>query len=304
MKGKTTIIIFGIVILFILIYNGFQNRSIVNMKKVDSTNTWTEQEGIEELVLQENETAREFMESTEEEGGSSQTSTEETPKYTKMFPDLYTVYGKPAKLDKTKKVVYLTFDDGPSENTYKVLDILEEENIHATFFLVGSEIGKKEEASLKRMVNEGHTIGIHTYSHMCDEIYCSVERYLDDFNTVYQQIYDITGMRVNIYRFPWGSNNRYGKRIKGALMDEMQRRGFSCYDWNVDTKDSIGRPSAYSIKRNIAKDLDRQTQPIILMHDSGINDLSANVLPDIIKMIRDKGYEFDTLDHREPYQFP
>ncbi len=233
---------------------------------------------------------------------NSQTSADQLD-YTKMFPDLYTVYQEPEKA-KGKRIAYLTFDDGPSENTYKVLDTLESMDVRATFFIVGSSIKKEEENCLIRMVNEGHTIGIHTYSHMCNEIYCSVERFLEDFNMVYQQIYDITGDRVHIYRFPWGSNNGYSKKIKDALMSEMERRGFTCFDWNVSANDSVGKPTYSSIMKNIKKDLSRQDYPIILMHDSSINDLTVQMLPDIIKLLKEKGYEFDTLDHREGYTFP
>lgn len=223
--------------------------------------------------------------------------------YTTLFPDLYTVYNIPNDMEKDKKIVYLTFDDGPSSNTFDILDILEEMNVTATFFIVGSSITPEGEDALIRMANEGHTIGIHTYSHICDQMYCSVERFLDEYNTVYQQIYDITGQRANIYRFPWGSNNGYSKGIKDTLLDEMERRGFTCYDWNVDSNDSVGRPTAYSIRHNVEKDLEAHDYPIILMHDSGINKLTVQQLPSIIKMIKDKGYEFDTLDKREPYLF-
>ena len=235
--------------------------------------------------------------------GSSQTSTDKAPDYKRMYPNLYTEVLLPKEVKKDRKVAYLTFDDGPSENTFKVLDILEEKNIKATFFIVGSAIKKKNEDSLVRMQHEGHTIGIHTYSHLCNQIYCSIERYLEDFNTVYQQILDITGERVHIYRFPWGSKNIYSKNIRSALMDEMQRRGFTCYDWNVDTKDSVGRPTPQSILRNLRKDIKNKNQPIVLMHDSTINDMSVRVLPDVIKLLEEMGYEFDTLDNREPYQF-
>jgi peptidoglycan/xylan/chitin deacetylase (PgdA/CDA1 family) len=252
-------------------------------------------QSLELIAVMENEMA--------EDDPSSQTSTEKVPDYTRMYPNLYTIYSVPKEMEAGRKIAYLTFDDGPSENTFKVLDILEEKDIKATFFIVGSAIKKNNEGSLERMLHEGHTIGIHTYSHMCNEIYCSVERFLDDFNTVYQQIYDITGERVNIYRFPWGSNNGYSKNIKDALMDEMERRGFTCYDWNVDTNDSVGKPSSYSILRNIRRDIKNQDQPIILMHDSSINDLSVQMLPDVIKLLEELGYEFDTLDKREPYQF-
>lgn len=228
---------------------------------------------------------------------------DEEQDYTTLFPTLYTIYDVPDSPEKGKRIAYLTFDDGPSSITFEILDILEEMNIHATFFIVGSAITQEGEDALRRMINEGHTIGIHTYSHLCNEIYCSIERFLDDYNTVYQQIYNITGKRANIYRFPWGSNNGYSRGIKDTLINEMNRRGFSCYDWNVDSNDSVGRPTVYSIKRNVAKDLDAHDFPIILMHDSGINELTVQTLPEIIEMIRDKGYDFDTLDNRKPYLF-
>jgi peptidoglycan/xylan/chitin deacetylase (PgdA/CDA1 family) len=239
----------------------------------------------------------------EDDTGDSKSSMEEIPDYKKLFPDLYTEYALPETMEEEKKIAYLTFDDGPSSNTFEILDVLEEMDVKATFFIVGSSIDEEGEVCLKRMVNEGHTIGIHTYSHLCSEIYCSIERYLDDFNRVYQQVYEITGERVNIYRFPWGSNNGYSKGIKDSLITEMERRGFTCYDWNVDANDSVGKPTYYSIQKNIEKDIKNQKYPIILMHDSVINDLTVRSLPGIINMISDKGYEFDTLDKREPYLF-
>lgn len=288
---------FAILILGILITGIVsQDRSKLQPNLEETLPVWNDYQSTELLATMENDMAK-------KESDSSLTSTEKVPDCTKLFPNLYTVYESPVKTEEKKKIAYLTFDDGPSENTFKVLDLLEKLDVKATFFIVGSSIDDGGEDCLKRMVNEGHTIGIHTYSHLCNEIYCSIERYLDDFNTVYLQIHDITGEWVNIYRFPLGSNNKYSKGIKDALMEEMDRRGFSCYDWNVSADDSLGRPTAYSIRHNIQKDLRRFDRPIILMHDSIINDLTVQTLPDIIKMISDYGYEFDTLDHREPYQF-
>ncbi|MDF2537778.1 MAG: hypothetical protein K0S76_799 [Herbinix sp.] len=283
--------------LFILILS--QERTEKMSTKEESAYTWKEIDSTVLMAELENKMAQERQ---EEE--NSQTSMDEVPDYTKMFPDLYTEYQTPKEMDKDKKIAYLTFDDGPSENTFEILDILEERDIKATFFIVGSAIKNDRDDSLKRMIYEGHTIGIHTYSHQCNEIYCSIERFLEDFNLVYEQIHEITGERVNIYRFPWGSNNGYSKGIKDALMEEMERRGFTCYDWNVSADDSIGHPTAYSILNNIKKDLKRNDYPIILMHDSPVNDLTVKTLPDIIDMLIEKGYKFETLDLREPYQFP
>ena len=292
---------FALIICIIFIISLLDLHQIESTKTTESLNeTFVKEEQaehLEQLVSLENKTAKDTSD-------SSLTSTDKTPDYTKMFPDLYSEYIKPKEADKERKVVYLTFDDGPSDNTYDILDILEDKNVKATFFIVGNAISDKREDSLRRMVNEGHTIGIHSYSHLCNEIYCSVERYLDDFNTVYEQIYNITGKRVNIYRFPWGSNNAFSKNIKNALLEEMERRGFACYDWNVDTKDAVGQPTAYSILKNIRKDIKRYPNPIVLMHDIKTSKTTVQLLPYIIDMLSDMGYEFDTLDNREQYLFP
>jgi len=287
------IIIFSIFIINIL----SKGKSEAGQVKVQSTPAWQEYESIQLMAALENNMSKEMNDDT------STTSTDDLPDYAKLFPQLYTVNNIPQQMEGDRKIAYLTFDDGPSENTDEVLEVLKEKGVKATFFIVGSSITESGEVYLKEMVEQGHTIGIHTYSHLCNEIYCSIERFLNDFDTVYQQIYDITGEKVNIFRFPWGSNNGYSKSFKGALFDEMERRGFTYYDWNVSADDSIGTPTSYSIKKNIAKDLEKHNYPVILMHDSVINDLTAKTLPQIIDMIKDKGYEFDTLDHRKPCQF-
>lgn len=285
------IIIIGICIIFSI---GKRNRNSELKEQISPT--WKESNSLQLMVTMENEMAR--------ESESSLHSTDEAPEYSNLYPYLYTVSNKPQKMDRKKKVAYLTFDDGPSENTQKILDILEEKGVKATFFVVGSSIKEEDdEECLKRMVKDGHIIGIHSFSHLCNEIYCSIERFLDDFNIVYQLIYDITDKKVNIYRFPWGSNNSYSRKIKKALVEEMERRGFTFYDWNVSADDSFGNPTSQSIKKSILKDLEVNDHPIVLMHDAASNDLTAKTLPQVIDMIREKGYEFDTLDHREPYQF-
>jgi peptidoglycan-N-acetylglucosamine deacetylase len=291
-KSFTGFAFFILVLLFILLIT-IHNDKETNSKE-DKQQVRNNLQSLQQMSILENNMEKEKHNSTNTKKAD----------YKKLFPDLYTVYSEPKEMQKNRKVVYLTFDDGPSEYTFKILDILNNNDIKATFFIVGSSINEEGEDCLKRMVHEGHTIGVHSYSHLCNEIYCSIEHLLEDFNRVYQQIYDITGKRINIYRFPLGSLNGYNKEIKDAMIAEMERRGFSCYDWNVDTEDSTGRPTVKSIKKNILRNLDKQDQPIILLHDSLINDVTVSSLPSIIKMLKDKGYEFDTLDNREPYVFP
>lgn len=226
----------------------------------------------------------------------------ETPSYVSLYPDLYASpileFSSP---DDGKKKAFLTFDDGPSDNTCEVLEILQKENVKATFFVIGEMMNEQGEECLKQMVEDGHIIGLHSYSHDYKKIYASVDSFLEDFEILYQMIYEIIGVKPNIYRFPGGST--YNKRIKNEIIAEMERRGFTHYDWNVSAEDSVGRPTEYSIMKNIRRDAFRFQCPVILMHDSKINSLTANLLSGIISEIREEGYEFDTLDNRKPCQF-
>lgn len=202
-----------------------------------------------------------------------------------------------------KKVAYLTFDDGPSENTEKVLQTLKKYNIKATFFMIGNEITKEREPLVKQMVEEGHLIGIHTYSHEKNEIYCSKDACILDFQKAYDRIYEVTGIAPTVYRFPWGSANCYIKGYCNEVIKEMDQKGLTFYDWNVTAEDSVGRPTSYSILKNISG-FKKYNEPVILMHDGQSNKLTVKMLPEIIEKIKAAGYEFDTVDHRtRPYQW-
>ena len=134
--------------------------------------------------------------------------------------------------------VYLTFDDGPSARTDEILEILDKYGVKATFFVVGAN----EEGDLERMqkiVAAGHTLAIHSYSHDYKKIYASVEAYLEDFNQMFCQIYEATGVKPQIFRFPGGSVNSYNVGIHQQLIAEMTRRGFVYFDWNVANGDAV-----------------------------------------------------------------
>ncbi len=228
------------------------------------------------------------------------------PDYVTRYPELYAP--EEAKIGEEiqqpeGKIAYLSFDDGPSEQTITVLDILKEEGIHATFFLIGEEITPEREDIVRRIVNEGHTIGLHTYCHNYEKLYSSVDAFLEDYEKVCLKIYEVAGVRPSIFRFPGGSRNHYGKKIVDSVAEEMERRGYCYYDWNVSAEDSVGKPTSYSIRANIFKDVFRYDTPVILMHDSATNALTVSMLADIIKEIKEAGYEFDTLDNRECCQF-
>lgn len=206
-------------------------------------------------------------------------------------------------MQELKKTVYLTFDDGPSKNTAKVLDVLKEYDIKATFFVIGKDLSEEGIEQMKRAIEEGHVIGMHTYSHDYKCIYASVQDFLADLDALRKTLTEILGESPNIFRFPGGSYCSYGKSIRKELIEEMTRRGYTYYDWNVSAEDSVGTVTAYSIRKNIFPRVYEVDAPIILMHDSVVNNLTAEVLPDIIKELLEKGYSFDTLKERKPLHF-
>lgn len=206
---------------------------------------------------------------------------------------------------KPKKTAYLTFDDGPSEITEEILDILKKEDIRATFFLIGKQITEDTEPILKRMAEEGHLIGVHTYSHKSDEIYSSAKAYVEDAQKTADRIEEVTNIKPVFYRFPWGSVNCYLSGICDEIIKQMEKKGYTYFDWNVSAEDSVGKPTKASILKNIRKDYAKYNEPVLLMHDSSINKVTAQALPEIIKELKEQGYTFDTIDHREkPYQYP
>lgn len=197
---------------------------------------------------------------------------------------------------KNSKIIYLTFDDGPSENTNNILNTLNEYNVKATFFVIGNQI-KGQEKTLKRIQNEGHSIGLHTCTHNFKKIYSSNKIFIDEMLKCQEEVYKVTGIKSNIIRFPGGSVKRLDKEFKGQL-DSL---GFKIYDWNVDSGDGIkprtppDKLYAQATKSNI------KSKPIILlMHCDNVQKNTCAALPNIIKFYKDNGYEFKTINNETP----
>lgn len=224
--------------------------------------------------------------------------------YKTAFPELYAWEDEAIEVLTTpQKTVYLTFDDGPSKNTGKILDILEQYQIKATFFVIGKDLSEEGLENMKRAATEGHAIGLHTYSHDYKKIYSSVADFLADYDLLRQELEQQLGYSPTIFRFPGGSYCSYGKNIRSELIEEMTRRGYTYYDWNVSAEDAVGTVTAYSIKNNIFPKVYNVSAPVILMHDAPLNNLTAELLPEIIEALLAEGYQFETLETREPLHF-
>ncbi len=223
--------------------------------------------------------------------------------YQQLYPDLYAAPEiEPLKTAATK-TIYLTFDDGPSKYTMEILNILDQYNVKATFFV---EYAKDEntEKIYKEIVKRGHAIGVHTTSHQYAKIYSSVENYLADFNMVYTQIEEVTGVKTDLFRFPGGSINGYNVRIHEELIAEMLRRGFFYYDWVVSADDTASNATWSSIFKSVVDNSRKYDKPIVLMHDTAKQAHTVEALGDIIVALEKSGYAFDKLDKSvRPYIF-
>lgn len=165
------------------------------------------------------------------------------------------------------KTMYLTFDDGPSEeNTAAVLDILKARGIKATFFLVGENVSKHPEMA-RRIVQEGHTIGIHCYSHDYKEIYKSVDSYLEDFQKAYDLVYEVTGVEAELFRFPGGSINHYNKKVYKDIIEAMTEKGFVYFDWNASLEDAAKNVTPEMLLQNGLNSTLGRKKVVMLAHD-------------------------------------
>ena len=198
--------------------------------------------------------------------------------------------------EETLPIVYLTFDDGPSDNTLKILDILKESGVTATFFVKGTS--KIE--YVKNIADAGHAVGLHTDTHDYKELYASDEAYFDDLTRVGNKVKNILGYVPNIIRFPGGSSNttskKYNKGIMTRLVSAVEEKGYSYFDWNCDSGDADGNHiPASTLLENVKKQTGNQQRVVLLMHDSGIKDTTVEALPQIIQFYKDKGYHFGKL---------
>ncbi len=165
------------------------------------------------------------------------------------------------------KTMYLTFDDGPSaENTTAVLDILKERNIKATFFVVGENVRKHPDVA-RRIVEEGHTIGIHCNSHNYKELYQSVDSYLEDFQKAYDAVYEITGVEAKLFRFPGGSVNAYNKAVGTRIIEKMTEKGYIYFDWNASLEDAVSQSTPEALVQNAVNSTLGRKKVVMLAHD-------------------------------------
>lgn len=198
------------------------------------------------------------------------------------------------------KTMYLTFDDGPSEeNTNAVLDALKERNIKATFFLVGENVEKHPEIA-KRIVAEGHTIGIHCYNHDYEVLYKNADAYVADFEKAKAVVYQVTGVEAKMFRFPGGSINSYNKKVYKEIAEKMTEKGYIYYDWNASLEDAVKTSTPEILLTNAKESTLGRKKIVMLAHDVVYNTSHS------IDALLDQFPEYQMLpltEEVEPIQF-
>ena len=290
---------------------GNESRAAQNAEQAETIERQTKQleeqmQELEELRRQKNELETLTQQQSERlaaleaqvaAAAAATTSTTSAGGYQALYPDFYApqTYSATSSPDNT---AYLTFDDGPSGNTDIILQTLQEENVKATFFVVGTDDAGNL-ARMRRIVQEGHTIGMHSYSHSYKKIYASVEAFLKDMYQVFNLIKDTTGVTPTCFRFPGGSINSYNKAVYKDIKAEMIRRGFVPYDWNVSSGDaSTTKYTPEQLTGYVLNGIGSKSRIIVLMHDSSSKENTAQAVRQIIIGIREKGFIFAPLDYQ------
>lgn len=195
-----------------------------------------------------------------------------------------------------EKIAYLTFDDGPSQTvTPQILDLLKQEDIKATFFVLGMRV-KANPDLVKREYQEGHYIANHGYSHEYSQIYKSVNNVLNEYQKAEKEIQKAIGIeeyQSHLFRFPGGSNGGKYADLKSKAKKELNKQNISYIDWNALTSDAAGANTKKKLLKNLKNSVKDKNSVVILMHDASNKILTYETLSDVIKYLREQGYSFD-----------
>ena len=198
--------------------------------------------------------------------------------------------------DTTTKKVYLTFDDGPGSQTGKILDILKKNHVKATFFVTGKEDATSKKI-YQRIVKEGHTLAMHSYSHIQDVIYDSKEAFEKDLKQINRCLYEATGVHTKFYRFPGGSSTQNTSLSIQNFIDVLKKNHYLYLDWNVISPDiNNANATKEQVVTGVMQGVDAYDTAVVLMYDVADKPMTVKALPSIIKQIKAKNYELLPVD--------
>lgn len=201
-----------------------------------------------------------------------------------------------AKDGEEVKKVYLTFDDGPSANTENILNILDEYQIKATFFVTGRDDARSLEL-YREIVDRGNTIGMHSYSHQYTELYESLDSFAQDLKKIQDSIENACGISCRLYRFPGGSSNQVSHLDMKEFIRFINKEKITYFDWNVECGDATDQEyTKETLVENVVNNVARHSSSVVLMHDAGNKDKTVEALPDIIQKLQEMDAEILPID--------
>lgn len=290
---KTGIILFiaiwmtvcmGLNIFLLIRVSSLQNQiGILAEKMLESTQVRTE------ANAPSPETDGDYM-TYEPENTDGETPAEDGPETNEKVRDCIALEDNLRK-DGEPMTVYLTFDDGPSENTPEILDILKKHGVKATFFVTGKE-GDEAKQWYEQIVADGHTLGMHSYSHKYSTIYESVDTFSADFTKLHDFLEDTTGVKCQFYRFPGGSSNQVSNTDMNEFIDYLGEQGMTYYDWNVVCGDATSQIyTADELVQNVMTDVVKYKYSVVLMHDAAEKDSTVEALEKILQKLEEMDAE-------------
>ena len=267
-------------------------------ESIISVEHYVENQNARNAGLQEEKSSNTTLENTSEagEGGA----------FTEGSPDTDTTDGDVSARNLSfsenlyqegdQRKVYLTFDDGPSVNTSKILDILKERNIKATFFFIGNE-DEESKALYRRIVAEGHTLGMHSFTHKYDVIYQSLDSYIEDLKSLQSYLEEVTGVTTKLIRFPGGSSNKVSNVDMREVIRYVKEQGFTYFDWNVASGDATSQAyTSDELVQNVMNDVVTYKTSVVLMHDSSAKSATVESLEPMIDQLEALGAEILPID--------
>lgn len=194
--------------------------------------------------------------------------------------------------------VFLTFDDGPSKSvTIPILDILKQNNVKATFFVLGSNAERYPEI-VKRAYQEGHYIANHGFTHVYSNIYSSPQAVLDEYNRTETAIKNAIGDQTynsRVFRFPGGTSGGKYANIKAEAVNLLNQNNVAHLDWNALTADAAGLDNVNDMMNYVETTMGNKNSVVILMHDIGTKKSTYELLPQLIQALKEKGYVFENI---------
>lgn len=270
---------------------------------LDLKNEKAQKDKYAEAVKQQKAEKESYEKLKEEESSKQQEAESEKESLIEQNKELESelrMSGVREKLDENEKIVFLTFDDGPSALTPEYLNVLKSYGVNATFFVM---YHPEFEETYKQIVNDGNVIQIHTATHDYDTVYASVQSYMDDFNMAYDYVCNVTGTKPTYFRFPGGSTSSYGKSIAPEIARQMREKGFDFVDWNVSVGDGSNKATKDSMVEKIKGESEGRKHIVLLAHDSGTKNETLAALPQIIEYYKNNGYSFKVIDNNIDMSF-